>query len=94
MTEIITTGKINKHLFEDEFGTLKTDEIIITNERLEHIKLRHEDDFQFFKQYISETVTDPDIIIKVPKNKNSEKSENRNKVLYKKKNKYDIIVIE
>ena len=38
MAEIIQLGKINTTPLEKEFGKLKTDEIIITNERIDHIK--------------------------------------------------------
>lgn len=53
---------------EAEFGRLKTDEIILTNERIEHIRIRHPNDFSLFERYVSETVESPDIIIKDCKN--------------------------
>ncbi len=49
MTEIIKIGKINTQPLEAEFGRLKTNEIIITNERIEHIKIRHPADFELLK---------------------------------------------
>lgn len=64
MTEITKLGKINTQSFEKEFGRLKTDEIIITNERIEHIKSHHPMDYQLFEKYGKDTVNDPDIIIK------------------------------
>ena len=44
MAEIIELGKLNTQPLESEFGKLKTDELIITNERIEHIKIRHPED--------------------------------------------------
>ena len=69
MAEIIKLGKINTQPLETEFGKLKTDEIIITDERINHIKNRHPEDYELFKKYASETVQNPDIIIKDCKNK-------------------------
>ena len=51
MAEIIQLGKINTTPLEKEFGKLKTDEIIITNERIDHIKKRHPEDFLLFEKY-------------------------------------------
>lgn len=51
MSEINKLGKINTHLLEQEFGSLKTDEIIVTNERITHIKERHPEDYELFKKY-------------------------------------------
>ena len=61
-------GKIDTHLLEKEFGKINTDEIIVTNERMEHIKDHHPQDFNLFELYGSEAVTEPDVIIKDLKN--------------------------
>lgn len=68
MAEIIELGKINTQPLEIEFGKLKTDEIVITNERIDHIKNRHPEDFDLFIKYGIQTVENPDIIIKDCKN--------------------------
>lgn len=69
MAEIFQLGKIDTKPLETEFGKLKTDEIIITNERIDHIKSRHPEDFWLFEEYGVQTVKNPDIIIKDCKNK-------------------------
>lgn len=69
MTDFIYLGKINVRPLEAEFGKLKTDDIIITNERIEHIMLRHSADYELFEKYGVSAVTDPDIVIKDCKNK-------------------------
>lgn len=69
MIDFIYLGKINVQPLETEFGKLKTDDIIITNERIEHIKIRHAEDYELFEKYGVSTVTEPDIIIKDRKNK-------------------------
>lgn len=66
--EITTLGKINKGLLEKEFGKIQTDEIIITKERMGHIKQRHPEDYEFFEKFGIQSVTDPDLIIKDSKN--------------------------
>ena len=69
VAEIIKLGKIDIQPLEKEFGKLQTDEIIITNERIEHIKLRHHEDYELFEKYGMSTVQSPDVIIKDHKNK-------------------------
>ena len=61
--------KINIQPLEAEFGTLKTDEVIITNERIEHIKNRHPDDYDLFEKHGTDILKNPDIILKDEKNK-------------------------
>lgn len=68
MTELIQLGKIDTAVFEKEFGLLHTDEIIITNERIEHIKLHHPEDYALFEKYAAQTLENPDKIIKDIKN--------------------------
>ncbi|MBD5104791.1 MAG: hypothetical protein HDT47_08020 [Ruminococcaceae bacterium] len=68
MAEVIILGKLNTQPLEAEFGKLKTDEIVVTNERIEHIRNRHPNDFSLFEQYGAETVVNPDSIIKDCKN--------------------------
>ena len=64
MTEIKNLGKIDITLLESEYGKIQTDEIIITNERIMHIKERYPEDFELFNKYGTESVRHPDMIIK------------------------------
>lgn len=66
--EIINLGKINTLPLEKEFGKLQTDEIIITNERIAHIKYRHPKDYSLFEAYGVDAISEPDEIIKDSKN--------------------------
>ena len=68
MTEIQSLGRINTQVIEKEFGKIQTDEIIITNERINHIKKRHPEDYALFERYGKESVSYPDLIIKDIKN--------------------------
>lgn len=69
MLEIQSLGTINTKVLEKEFGKIRTDEIIVTNERMEHIKMRHPEDYDLFEKYGKKSVSDPDFMIKDCKNK-------------------------
>lgn len=71
VAEIIELGKFDTQPLEIEFGKLKTDELIVTNERIEHIKSRHPEDFNLFEKYSLSVVVEPDFIIKDEKNINT-----------------------
>lgn len=64
MSELHNLGKINVQILEQEFGKIQTDEIIVTNERIEHIKERHPEDYALFEIYGEQSVSSPDIIIR------------------------------
>lgn len=64
MAEIKSLGKIDIKILESEYGKIQTDEIIVTGERIEHIKERHPEDFELFHKYGTECVEHPDVIIK------------------------------
>ncbi len=57
-------GKIDVESFASEFGNIQTNEIIITDERLNHILKQHPQDFEFFQRYIKDIIETPDFIIK------------------------------
>ena len=61
-------GKINKQLLNEEFGHLKTDDIVVTEERLKHILTQHPMDYELFEKFGIDTVINPDEIIKDCKN--------------------------
>ena len=41
-----------------------TEDVIITDERIQHIKIRHPGDYECFVGYMAETIRNPDYIIK------------------------------
>ena len=49
VAEIRSLGKINMDILSKEFGKIQTDEIIVTDERLFHIKERHPEDYNCLK---------------------------------------------
>ena len=64
-------GKIDRKILNGEFGTLKTDEVVLTNERVLHIQERHPDDFALFDKNCRNIVTSPDLVLKDVKNANT-----------------------
>lgn len=62
--EYTLLGSLNSEYLSAEFGELQTNEIIITNERLEHIKERHNADVPLFEKYAAIAVTKPDVVLK------------------------------
>lgn len=64
MAFIKSLGKIDTSVLEKEFGKIQTRDIIVTGERLEHIKERHPEDYNLFEKYGKLSVENPDFVIK------------------------------
>ncbi len=62
-----TVGKIDVQKYSCVVSDIKTDELIITDERIEHIKERHPNDYERFCSYIPQIIADPDYIIEANK---------------------------
>lgn len=60
-------GKIDIPTYSVISPNIRTDEVIITNERIEHIRERHPNDFERYAQYMSEIVENPDYILEANK---------------------------
>ena len=67
MTEIHYLCKIDKNLYSVVTPDITTDEVIISEERIAHIKERHPNDYERFVQYIPEIIAHPDYIISANK---------------------------
>ena len=50
------------------FWHLQTTEVIITDERIAHIKERHPEDYNLFEQYGRDSILSPDILLQDLKN--------------------------
>ena len=62
-------GKIDRNIFRCVTEDIVTDEVIITDERIRHIKERHPQDYERYAEYIKESVEAPDYIIEANKPK-------------------------
>ena len=60
-------GRINALLFRSIADSILTDEVIMTDERIEHIRDHHPQDYERFFSYIPLIVSDPDYIIEANK---------------------------
>lgn len=58
-----TIGRIDKNIYKCVTENIVTDEVIITDERIAHIKQRHPNDYERFYSYIPEIIGNPDYII-------------------------------
>lgn len=65
--EYIEIGKIDVNLLK-KCSKLKTEKLIITKERIEHINKRHNNDYKLYGHYIPEIIDSPDYILKDIKN--------------------------
>ena len=60
-------GKIDPEIFEGKFGKLMTDEVIITERQIQHIKERHPQDYERYAGYIPQILKEPDYILEANK---------------------------
>ncbi len=56
-------GKLNKEIFCCISENIRTDEVIITEERIQHVNDRHPGEHEKIKEYLKEAVENPDYII-------------------------------
>lgn len=68
MAGLKVLGEIDERALKMEFGTLQTTEVVVTEERIKHIRERHPQDVELFETYGQETITVPDMIVKDVKN--------------------------
>ena len=59
--------KLNKNLYKIISEDISSDEVIITDRAIEHIKNSHADDFENFSKYFSEIISSPDYILEANK---------------------------
>ena len=62
-------GKLDKRIYRCVTSDILTDEVVITDKQIDHIKERHPNDFERYERYFKEIVERPDYIIESPKPK-------------------------
>ena len=60
-------GKINKNIYKCVTDDITTEEVIITDNQINHIKNRHPNDYENFSSYFSDILSDPDFILEANK---------------------------
>lgn len=61
--EVHTVGKIDRKIYKCVTDDIITDEVIITDNQIQHIKERHPNDYERFSSYFEEIVKNPDYIV-------------------------------
>ena len=67
VASVHAVGKIDRGIYRCVTEDIVTDEVIITDNQIQHIKDHHPNDYERFSGYFSEIVSSPDYIIKSPK---------------------------
>ena len=61
--EVHKIGEIDIHIYECVTNDIVTKEVIITDERIQHIIERHPDDYEDYYTYLKDILEKPDYII-------------------------------
>lgn len=67
VTDVHAVGRIDKEIYKCITEDIRTDEVIISDERIGHIKTRHPNDYERFYAYIPGIIQSPDYIIEANK---------------------------
>lgn len=61
--QVHLVGKIDREIYKCITADIVTDEVIITDERIEHIKERHPSDYKMVIEHMTEAIRNPDYIL-------------------------------
>lgn len=64
---MLLVAKIKREIYSCITEDIKTDEVIITEERVQHIKDRHPNDYERYYEYLTEIIEDPQYIVETAK---------------------------
>ncbi len=64
---VYLVGKIDIEIYNCITKDITTDEVIITDKQIDHIKNRHPNDYELFNKYLEKIVEQPDYIIEANK---------------------------
>ncbi len=62
-----TVGRIDCKIYRCIAEDIVTDEVVITDNQIQHIREKHPNDYERFAGYFGEIVENPDYIIESPK---------------------------
>lgn len=65
--DVHSIGKIDIQKYKCVTEDIQTDEVIITDKQIEHIKARHPDDYEKYFCYAKEIIQNPDYILEANK---------------------------
>ena len=64
---VYSVCSIDKEIYKVVTPDIRTDEVVITDRQIQHIKERHPDDYERFVSYFSKILTEPDYILEANK---------------------------
>ena len=64
---MLVVGRIDRERIGEVFPDLMTDDVIITDERIQHIRERHPRDYERYERYLREIVENPDYVVEANK---------------------------
>lgn len=67
VSDVHFVGRIDKEIYRCVTEDIVTDEVIITDERIEHIRERHPGDYERYVRYMEEIIAHPDYILEANK---------------------------
>lgn len=67
--EVHIIGRVDRNIYKCITDDIVTDDVIITEKQIQHIKDRHPNDYERFSKYFNEIVASPDYIIRANKPK-------------------------
>lgn len=65
--QVHSVGKIDRNIYKCITADIVTDEVIITDERIGHIKERHPNDYERYCEYLKLIIESPDYIVETKK---------------------------
>ncbi len=65
--QVHSVGKIDRDIYKCITKDIVTDEVIITDNQIQHIKDRHPNDYERFASYFGDIVSKPDYIVESKK---------------------------
>lgn len=57
-------GKLDRNIFKVISNNITTTDVILTEKQIEHIKVRHPNDYEMYYMYLKKIVEEPDYIIR------------------------------
>lgn len=67
VTEVHLVGKIDRDIYKCVTHDIVTDEVVITDNQIQHIMDRHPNDYERFSKYFGIIVSSPDYIVEANK---------------------------
>lgn len=64
-------GKLDRHKIGAHGKNIVTEDVILTNERIKHIKGHHPDDYEQYGKYAKRIIENPDYILEDNKNRDT-----------------------